>query len=208
LLNNTELQGNHLTVIGPNSSDDSHEESHIKHQAERDQDEITQEEKPRARILAEYLAHGYNIQTFALEKAIELDQRHGVTSRFLKTLQDFDHKYHATDRMKTADQSYGITQRANNLMTGFNSYFERASSTTTGKKVVKFYTDTQRQVIDIHNEAKRLAELKKQEHGGSSYKAAGLDRVFGPEKTTRAPAAAAPGRLHSSPTLGGNKESS
>ena len=36
---------------------------------------------------------------------------------------------------------------------------------------------------DIHKEAKRLAEIKKEEAGGSAYKAAGLDKVFGPEKT-------------------------
>jgi len=39
------------------SSDD--DGSHYATNAERDSDEITQEEKPRSRILAEYLAHGY-----------------------------------------------------------------------------------------------------------------------------------------------------
>lgn len=36
---------------------------------------------------------------------------------------------------------------------------------------------------DIHKEAKRLAEIKKEEAGGSAYKAVGLDKIFGPEKT-------------------------
>ena len=40
-----------------------------------------------------------------------------------------------------------------------------------------------KQVEDIHKEAKRLAEIKKEEAGGSAYKAVGLDKIFGPEKT-------------------------
>ena len=164
--------------------------NHYKHQSERDTDEITQEEKPRTRILAEYLAHGYVVADAGLKTAISLDEKHGVSSRFLTTLQNLDHKYHAVDRAKTADRSYGITERANSLWSGLGSYFEKASNTPTGKRIVKFYADGSRQVSDIHSEAKRLAELKKSEHGGSAYKAAGLERVFGPEKTNPA---AAPG---------------
>ena len=36
-------------------------------------------------------------------------------------------------------------------------------------------------------EARRLAELKKQAHGGSAYKAAGLEKIFGKEKTDASP---------------------
>ena len=156
------------------------------HTRERDSDEITQEEKPRSRIFAEYLAHGYVIGDAAIQQAISLDHKHGVTSRFYQTLQNLDHKYHATDRAKTADQSYGITQRANSLLSGLSSYFEKATSNPTGQKIANFYGQTQHQVLDIHNEARRLAELKKEEHGGSAYKAAGLEKVFGAEKATPA----------------------
>lgn len=96
--------------------------------ADRDSDEITQEEKPRSRIFAEYLAHGYVVGDAALQRAIELDSKHGVSTRFVSTLQGLDTKYHATDRAKTADQSYGITQRAGTLWGGLNSYFEKAVS--------------------------------------------------------------------------------
>ncbi len=44
----------------------------------------------------------------------------------------------------------------------FNSY-EKAAGTPTGQKVVNFYTQTSRQVVDIHTEARRLADLKKKE---------------------------------------------
>ena len=135
--------------------------------------------KPRARILAEYLAHGYVIGDAALQRAIELDTKHHVSSRFLSTIQDLDSKYHASDRARATDESYGITARGRNFLSGLNSYFEKATNTPTGKQIVKFYTDGSRQVQDIHAEARRLAELKKEAHGGSASKASGLERVFG-----------------------------
>ncbi|KAI1472928.1 uncharacterized protein F4812DRAFT_410923 [Daldinia caldariorum] len=180
LLNNTQLKGSQISVIpADGKSDDG--TPHTTN-ADRDTDEITQEEKPRSRILAEYLAHGYVIGDAALQHAIELDHKHGVTNRFMNTLMNLDQKYHATERAKATDQSYGITNRASSLFSGLSSYFEKAASSPTGKKLVGFYTQSQRQVQDIHAEARRLANLKKEEHGGSAYKASGLERVFGKEK--------------------------
>lgn len=180
LLNNTQLGPNHISVTSANGSTDD-DGSHFTKNEDRDSDDITQEEKPRTRILAEYLAHGYVVGDVAIERAIELDTKHNVSNRFLTTIQNLDQKYHATDRAKATDESYGITQRANSFLTGVGSYFEKASNHPTGKKIVKFYTDSSRQVQDIHAEARRLADLKKQEHGGSAYKAAGLEKFFGKE---------------------------
>ncbi|KAG5924794.1 hypothetical protein E4U53_003381 [Claviceps sorghi] len=189
LLNNTQLGPNHITVTSANGSTDD-DGSHYAKNDNRDSDAITQEEKPRARILAEYLAHGYVVGDAAIQRAIELDNKHNVSNRFLATIQNIDQKYHATDRAKATDESYGITQRANSFLTGVSSYFEKASNHPTGKKIAKFYTESSRQVQDIHAEARRLADLKKQEHGGSAYKAAGLERVFGkegPKETSEKP---------------------
>ncbi|KAL6893081.1 hypothetical protein HDV57DRAFT_483812 [Trichoderma longibrachiatum] len=180
LLNNTQLGPNHITVSSA-TGDSEDDGSHFA-QSGDNTDEITQEMKPRTRILAEYLAHGYVVGDAAIQRAIELDQKHGVSTRFLSTIQDLDKKYQATDRAKTADQSYGITQRAGNFFSSLSSYFEKASNTPTGKKIAQFYLDGQRQVQDIHSEARRLADMKKEEHGGSAYKAAGLDRVFGKQQ--------------------------
>lgn len=176
LLNDTQLGPNRIQVSGT-ASEEQHQTN-----TDRDSDEITQEEKPRSRIFAEYLAHGYVVGDAALKAALDLDQKHGVSNRFVSTLQNLDQKYHATDRAKTTDQSYGITAQANNLFSTISSYFEKAADTPTGQRVVNFYTAGQRQVEDIHNEARRLADLKKEEAGGSAYKAAGLEKVFGKEK--------------------------
>lgn len=186
LLNNTQLGSAHISVSSA-TGDSTDDGSHFgKSDANRDTDEITQEEKPRTRILAEYLAHGYVVGDAALQRAIELDNQHGVSNRFYSTLENLDKKYHATDRARATDESYGLTARAQGIFGGLSSYFEKAANSPTGQKIVKFYTDSQRQVNDIHAEARRLADLKKEEFGGSAYKASGLERVFGKEKETPA----------------------
>jgi RNA recognition motif-containing protein len=190
LLNNTQLGPNPISVTS--ASGDVDDGSHFSKNAERDSDEITQEEKPRARILAEYLSQGYVVGDAAIQRAIELDQTHGVSSRFLNTINSLDSKYHATDRAKATDQTYGFTSRANNILTGLQSYFEQAVNTPTGKSVVKFYEGGQKQVQEVHAEARRLADLKKEEHGGSAYKASGLEKVFGKEAQHPADGATAP----------------
>ncbi|KAJ4424413.1 Protein vip1 [Gnomoniopsis sp. IMI 355080] len=209
LLNNTQLGASHISVTsdaGLTADESSGHDSVPTANTDRDSDDITQEEKPRSRIIAEYLAHGYVVGDAAITRAIELDNQHGVTSRFFNKLTELDGKYHATDRAKTMDQSYGVTTKASSLFSGLNSYFEKATNTPTGKKLVDFYNQGQKQLQDVHNEARRLAELKKEEHGGSAYKASGLERVFGAEKSkTEAPASgpgapAAPGAATTSET--------
>lgn len=204
LLNNTQLGGNQIsvTIVGHDSDAAGDDFGHVKENAERDTDELTQEEKPRARILAEYLAHGYVVGDAAIQSALELDQKHNVSNRFLNTLQNLDSKYHASDRARATDESYGITQRFNNFFAGIGTFFEKATENPTGKKVAQFYTEGQRQVQEVHAEARRLADLKKTEHGGSAYKAAGLEKVFGKEKDKEAGAAtdsAAPATTSSEP---------
>lgn len=177
LLNHTKLGTNEISVTGGSSSDDAHPDDST---TDRSPDAgLTQEEKPRARVLAEILAHGYLVADTGLETAIQLDEKHGVTNKFVNTVKQLDERTHATDKAKAADASYGLTARANSLLTGLASYFEKATQSPTGKKLVDFYTTSSKQVQDIHAEARRLADLKKAEHGGNAYAASGLDKVFG-----------------------------
>ena len=152
----------------------------------RDDQEISQEDKPRSRIAAEYLAHGYVISDAALQRAIALDNKHGVSNRFTSALTNFDSKYKATDRAKGLDQSYGITEKAGKGWAGINSYFEKAMGTPTGQKLAAFYTQTDKQVRDIHAEAKRLADLKKGGATGGTMaeNEKTMEKVQGTEKTT------------------------
>lgn len=126
----------------------------------QDEHDISQEDKPRARIVAEYLAHGYAISDTAIQRAIALDNKHGVSNRFTNALLQFDNKYKASDKAKGIDASYGITEKANVGWRGLTSYFEKALGTPTGQKLAAFYTQSDKQVRDIHAEARRLADLK------------------------------------------------
>jgi len=123
-------------------------------------EDIEQEDKPRSRIIAEYLAHGYVISDSAIQAAIALDNKHGFSSRFTAALASFDEKYKATDKAKSVDASYGISDRASSAWSGLNSYFEMALDNPTGRRVRDFYIQGDKQVRDIHNEARRLADLK------------------------------------------------
>lgn len=155
----------------------------------RDEHDISQEDKPRSRIVAEYLAHGYVLSDAALQRAIGLDNQHGISARFTNALSQFDSKYKASDRAKGLDASYGITDKATQGWRGINSYFEKAINTPTGQKLAAFYTQSNRQVQDIHTEARRLADLKSGKGSGSGQdeKAQNektMEKVPGTDKTT------------------------
>ena len=155
---------------------------------ESHEEDITQEDKPRSRIVAEYLAHGYVLSDGAIQRAIALDNKHGVSSRFTNALANFDEKYKATDKAKGLDASYGISDKAATGWRGLSSYFEKALGTPTGQKLAAFYTSSDKQVRDIHTEARRLADLKagKSSSGGGSkdQNEKTLQQVPGTEKTT------------------------
>ncbi|EGS19951.1 RNA recognition motif-containing protein [Thermochaetoides thermophila DSM 1495] len=188
LLNHTSLGGNEILVEGEASAEGPATPPNEPNAAANGESSpvIRQEEKPRARILAEILAHGYCVAEAGIQAAIALDEKHNVTQRFLNTLKNLDAKYHATDRALAADAQYNLTGRATSLLTGLSSYFEKASHTPTGKRIVDFYTAHSKQVQDIHAEARRLADLKKEEAGGDPLKASGLNKVPGLERVLNA----------------------
>ncbi|KAL2872425.1 putative actin cytoskeleton protein (VIP1) [Aspergillus lucknowensis] len=148
--------------------------------------DLEQEDKPRSRIVAEYLAHGYTISDHAIQKAISLDQKHGFSSRFTNALSSFDKKTGATDRAKGFDESYKISDKAASSWRGLHSYFEKALGTPSGQKLRDFYARTDKQVRDIHNEARRLADLKsgKPEKAESTEGGAATAPAAAPEVTT------------------------
>lgn len=82
MLNGGTLDGNSLSISSA-AGDAPHEDaSHQHHEGE----DIDQEAKPRSAVLAELLAHGYQLSDNALEKAIAVD---GTVSLFLHEQQHF-----------------------------------------------------------------------------------------------------------------------
>jgi len=133
-----------------------------------EKDEVSQEDKPRSRIVAEYLAHGYVISDKIIEKALALDKQHGVSNRFTSALTNFDSKYKATDKAKTVDEKYAVSKSAANAYNSLSSYFDAALNNPTGHKLRAFYAEGNKQVIDVHNEARHLANLKSGKPGTST----------------------------------------
>lgn len=158
LLDNTQLGPAQVHVTSAASLDDL--AGKPSGEGEHEGDDVTQEDKPRTRIIAEYLANGYHISDQAIERAITLDNKHGISNRFVATLRQFDEKYHATEKAESIDKKYGISERAMATWRGLNSYFEKAMHTPSGRKLRDFYEQGNKTVMDVHNEARHLADLK------------------------------------------------
>ncbi|RSH84768.1 uncharacterized protein EHS24_006293 [Apiotrichum porosum] len=170
MLNGGTLDGAHLEVTTQAPAEDkavlptAESSAPVEHH-------IEQEDKPKAAIAAEYLANGYLLGDHIIQKAIDVDSKQGISKRFLSFLDNIDKKAgerfvgenktvsskaleHANtfaSRAREADQQRGVS-------TKFHSYYSKALSTPLGQQVAKFYQDTSKQVLDVHEEAKRIAK--------------------------------------------------
>ncbi|KAF3929598.1 hypothetical protein ABW19_dt0208989 [Dactylella cylindrospora] len=186
LLDNTQLSGVPIHVSHTASLDELQHDAEAHAQEEGD---IRQEDKPRAAILAEYLSHGYVIGDKALQRGIEIDEKHGFSKRFTKFLTEVNSKYKVADKTRAADSTYGISNKANQGYHTITRYFETALETPTGRKLRKFYEDGSKQVLDIHTEARRLADLRIAEAHACTCEGAGPDgkcncSMFGSRRKT------------------------
>ncbi|KIK63297.1 hypothetical protein GYMLUDRAFT_41002 [Collybiopsis luxurians FD-317 M1] len=166
MLNGGALDGSTLTVTSDTVHPDEHEESKDEH--------IDQTDKPRAGIAAEYLARGYTLSDSVLQRAIEMDNQKGISKKFLSYFNSLDSSIGskalgpdktitgklsetisaATQQAKTVDEQKGVSKTA-------HEYYTKALSSPFGKRVFDFYTTTSKQVLDIHEEAKRIQNANK-----------------------------------------------
>jgi len=160
LLDSTQLGKSQVHVTTASSLDDVASKAGATVSSSVGEDHIAQEDKPRSRIVAEYLAHGYTVSDNVISQAIALDKKHGFSSRFTGALTSFDTRVKATDTAKSVDTKYGVTDKAMSAWGGLNTYFEKALGTPTGQRIRQFYMEGDKQVRDVHNEARRLADLK------------------------------------------------
>ncbi|KAF5361016.1 hypothetical protein D9756_004837 [Leucocoprinus leucothites] len=135
---------------------------------------IDQSDKPRAAIAAEYIAKGYSLSDKILERAIEMDRKQGISAKFLQYFHQLDEglgkrAFGPDAKVTTAVQSKVDEQikqaKAIDEAKGFSrvahGYYERAIASPLGQRVLQFYTDTSKQVHDIHEEARRIAQADK-----------------------------------------------
>jgi len=171
MLNGGTLDGSHLEVtsdaVAGESADDEHGLNDGAHH-------IDQSDKPKAGIAAEYLARGYTLSDNILQRAIDIDAQQGISKRFLSYFNSFDHTVGskvvgpdqtisskvqetlsgAQAKAREVDQQKGISNMA-------QSYYEKALQHPLGQKVQAFYTTTTKQIQDIHEEARRIADHQK-----------------------------------------------
>lgn len=167
LLDNTQLGPNSVQVSSAKSIDEIAGEKSASAEEAKDGDHhLEQEQKPRARIIAEYLAHGYAISDKAIESALEVDKKNGYSTKFLNVINNFDQKTQATQKAQAVDQKFGVTNKAYAAWGGLQSYFDQAANTPTGQKLRAFYDQGNKTVMDVHNEARHLADLKKGDKSG------------------------------------------
>lgn len=167
LLDGTPLQGFPLDVQSAHTIDEIAGADHTANTGAIGPDgEIPQEQKPRTAIFAEYLAHGYIIADTTLQKAIEVDKQQGITAKFTNLLTNVlntvDSKVHVAEKAKAADQQYHLTEKADAARGTLARYFEKAAETALGQRIRSFYSESEKQVLEIHEEAKRIAALKQE----------------------------------------------
>ncbi|KAF9454830.1 hypothetical protein P691DRAFT_691910 [Macrolepiota fuliginosa MF-IS2] len=149
---------------------------------------IEQSDKPRAAIAAEYLAKGYTLSEQILERAIDIDRKQGISSRFLQYFHQFDEglgkRAFGPEQKVTATVQAKVDERIKHAKAigeekGYSKiahdYYEKAISSPLGKKVLSFYTETSKQVHDIHEEALRIAYAEKARSMMPSATAAGSE---------------------------------
>ncbi|PAV17269.1 hypothetical protein PNOK_0733300 [Pyrrhoderma noxium] len=171
MLNEGTLDGAKLSVKSDKEHADTDEDNSVPHPSG---EPFVQSDKPRAGIAAEYLAKGYTLSDSILQRAIELDQQKGISKRFLDYFHNLDStvgakalgpdqtvsaKVHTTftsaaDRARTVDEQKGYSKTA-------HEYYSKAVTSPLGQKVKSFYMTTLKQVTDIHEEARRIADSQK-----------------------------------------------
>ncbi|KAI8936836.1 hypothetical protein NX059_006073 [Plenodomus lindquistii] len=185
LLDNTQLGPNSVQVSSAKSIDDiAGDKSASADEAKDGDHHIEQEQKPRARIFAEYLAHGYVISDKAIESALAADKQNGYSTKFMNALNNFDQKTQATQKAQAVDQKLGVTNKAYAAFNSLSTYFDKAANTPTGQKLRAFYDQGNKTVMDVHQEARHLADQKKAQAGGKpSVEEANVHTLPGSDKT-------------------------
>jgi len=171
MLDGGNLDGSPLTV----KSDVVHQDDHQPPGPDEHHHDIEQSDKPRAGIAAEYLSRGYNLSNNILERAIEMDNKQGISKRFLAYFKGLDKSvgHHTAGPGKTVSEQLqagmnAATQHAKVLdaqggySKSVHEYYSKAMASPLGHHVRKFYTTTSKQIVDIHEEARRISSQQKE----------------------------------------------
>lgn len=138
-----------------------------------------QENKPKATVLAEILAAGYQLQDQIIEKGLEIDAKYGLTGRIQAYVEaakvqakNIDEKYHVTAKATELDNKYHVQDRVQAAVGQGLDYSNQALQSAPGQKVTGIATQVKEQIAAVHYEARRLADEKKTKTGDEAEKPA------------------------------------
>jgi len=163
LLNGAELNGGTIHVKAKESSSEKSAASGVTSAKNDKSDEIAaipQEEKPKSTIAAEYLANGYVLSDNLIQKAIEFDKKHDLSSRFKSFLQDIDNKYHFQAKGQEVNAKLGLDEKFNQGKKTLDDYLDKFKSGKYGSKLNEMYTNVATDVSQVHEHAKSIARQK------------------------------------------------
>ncbi|KAF7778657.1 hypothetical protein Agabi119p4_3002 [Agaricus bisporus var. burnettii] len=195
MLNGGNLDNASLSV----TSDVVKEDDHLQQATTSEEtggDHIDQADKPRAAIAAEYLAKGYSLSDRILQRAIDIDQKQGISKSCLTYFNGLNSRLgerafgaeqtvtgtvqakveEQIKQAKAIDEQKGISKTA-------HDYYEKAIASPLGQRVMAFYTESTKQVHDIHEEARRMAQEEKRKASTSEESAPASTAPEKPEKS-------------------------
>ncbi|GAA5871261.1 hypothetical protein JCM3774_000893 [Rhodotorula dairenensis] len=138
--------------------------------ASAEHEPLNQEDKPRSAIVAEILAEGYTLSDSVVQKAIEADKQYGISQRFLSFFNPLRERVgtqaaptieRAGSKARELDEKHGLSLKAHAGWIIGEKYYFAALNSSIGQKVNSFYTTVAKEIQDIRDEAKRIAENKK-----------------------------------------------
>ncbi|EKC97579.1 hypothetical protein A1Q2_08117 [Trichosporon asahii var. asahii CBS 8904] len=150
MLNGGTLDGAHLTVTS--ASPEANTDKASTPPPADSEPTIAQEDKPKG-ISSRFLNFVNNIDKKAGERLV--GEGHTVSQ---KLREDAATAYAKAEQV---DKDKGVSER-------FHQYYTKALGTPLGQKVANFYTQTQKQLLDVHDEAKRIAQEKKAASGAAT----------------------------------------
>ncbi|KAH3672854.1 hypothetical protein WICMUC_004076 [Wickerhamomyces mucosus] len=160
LLNGAQLGGSSVTVEEFEDGSSSTIGTESNHTPGSD-DDIEQEVKPKSAIFAEYLSHGYILGDHLVSKAVDYDKQNGISDKFNRFISDLNNKYNLQEKQHQLQKTQNDLDSKYKISENLIKYYNQLANTSVGSKIHSFYTNAVNDTLQVHEEAKRLAELKK-----------------------------------------------
>jgi len=160
LLNGAELNGGTIHVKAENASLEKANAADFESTNNSTSGVIPQEEKPKSTIAAEYLANGYVLSDNLIQKAVEFDKKHDISSRFKSFLQGIDNKYHFQAKGQEVNAKLGLDEKFNQGKKTLDDYLDKFKKGKYGSKLNDMYTNVATDVSQVHEQAKKIAREK------------------------------------------------